>query len=80
MLSLCRQDIADELVECFDDIRKPYAQCMAMIVLGFKAGEKHIPWIIDKYKEFRRKYPDESYSDSVIYALDEIEDRVYEVK
>ena len=77
VLSLCEKDIADELVDCFDDIRSPYAQSMTMVVLGFKADEKHIPWMIEKYKEFKRKYPDETHSDSVIYALDEIEDRVY---
>ena len=80
VLSVCRQDIADELVAYFNDVRSPYAQSMILVVLGFKADEKHVPWIIEKYKELKRNYPDESYCDGAVYALSEIENRFYPIK
>ena len=77
VLSACSLDIGDELVECFDEIRSPYAQSVILVVLGFKADEKHIPWLIEKYSEFKRKYPDELYHDGAYYAISEIEERFY---
>ena len=77
VLSACGIDIADELVGYFDEVRDPYAQSMILLVLGFKAKEEHIPWMIEKHKEMKLKYPDETYCDSVIYALDDIEVRIY---
>ena len=77
VLSVCGMDIADELVGYFDEVRNPYAQSMILLVLGFKAKEEHIPWVIERHKEMKRKYPDETYCDSVIYALDDIEERIY---
>lgn len=79
VLSLCGKDIADELVNYFDDIRNPYAKCMALVVLGFKANNTLIPWLIEKHDELKRLYPDEEYHDGAYYALYEIEGRFYPV-
>lgn len=60
------------------DVRSPYAQSMILVALGFKADVRHIPWLIEKYKELKRLYPDEIYCDGAYYALEEIERRFYE--
>ena len=78
VLSLCDRDIAEELVAYFDEVRMPYAQCMILVVLGFKGKESHIPWIMEKYGELRRQFPNESYSDGAIMALEELEYRFYQ--
>jgi hypothetical protein len=75
ILSLCSIDIADEIFEYYDDMRSPYAQSMALIVLGFKADETYIPWLIEKHYELKRLYPDEDYHDGAYYAIYEIERR-----
>lgn len=77
VLAVCNKDVAEELIAYFDDVRNPYAQSMILVVLGFKADETHIPWLIEKYKEMKRQYPNESYYDGAYYALDEIEGRCY---
>ena len=70
---------AEELVCCFDDIRSPYAQSEVLVLLGYKADESLLPWLIDKYDEFKKRYPNESYCDGAYYALFEIENRFYPV-
>ena len=79
ILAKSKINVAEELIGYFDDMRSPYAQSMVMVVLGFKADESHIPWIIEKYNEFKRHYPTESYCDGAYYALCEIENRFYPV-
>lgn len=78
-LSLCGIDIADELVEYFDEVRSPYAQSMIFVILGFKAHERHIPWIIEKYYLIKKLYQDsgERYHEGAWCALEELEARFY---
>jgi hypothetical protein len=66
-----------ELVDCFDEIKNPYAQSEVMVLLGYKADTTLIPWLIEKHGEFKRRYPNESYCDGAYYALYEIENRFY---
>jgi len=77
VLTMCSVDIANDLIEYYDDVRNPYAQSMILLVLGFRADEAHIPWMIEKHNILKRMYPDETYSDSVIFALADMEDRFY---
>jgi len=79
VLSVSGMDIADELIGCFDDVRGSYARSMILVVLGYKANEAHIPWLIEKHKELKRQYPDESHCDGAYYALLEIEARLFPV-
>ena len=77
LLSICSMDIAEELIDHFNDFRSPYAQSVVLLTLGFKADEIHIPWLIDKYHHMKRLYPNETFSDGAYYALYEIETRLY---
>ena len=82
VLSACSKDISRELIGYFDDVRNPYAQSMILVALGFKADATCIPWLIEKHKELKRLYPNETYYDGAYYGLYEIEDRsnLYEKK
>jgi hypothetical protein len=77
VLSVCKKDIAGELIGYYNDVRSPYAQTMILIILGFKADETAIPWLIEQYHKMKRLYPNESYQDGAFYALDEIESRLF---
>jgi hypothetical protein len=68
---------ADELIACFEEIRSPYAQSEIIVLLGYIADESIIPWLIEKHSEFKKFYPNESYSDGAYYALFEIDNRFY---
>jgi len=75
VLAKSKKDISDELIQDFDSIRYPYAQSMLLVVLGYKADETHTAWFIDRYKELKRLYPDQSYCEGAYYALCEINHR-----
>ena len=77
ILTKSKKNVADELIGCFDDIRNPYAQSMILVMLGFKADEARIPWFIEKFKELKMRYPNESYCEGAYYALWEMESRFY---
>ena len=77
ILAVCKQDIAEDLVSIFDDVRSPYAQSLILVALGFKGGETLIPWLIKKYNLLKQLYPDESHCYGAYYALLEMEKRFY---
>lgn len=80
VLAICGKDISEELTGMYDQVRSPYARSMILVALGFKANEKSIPWLIKKYNELKRLYPDESYCYGAYYALYEMESRFYSDK
>ena len=76
-LARSTMDVSEEIIEYFDEMRSPYAQSMALVLLGFKADEKHIPWFIEKHNAFKKLYPCENYYQGAFYALAEMEGRFY---
>ena len=77
ILAVCKKDIADELVSIYDETRSPYAQSLLLVALGFKGGEKLVPWLIKKYNLLKQLYPNESHCYGAYYALFEMEKRFY---
>ena len=77
ILSKTSMDIADELIGYFDDVRDLYAKSMILVALGFLANETHISWLIEKYKELIKQYPDKSYCEGAYYALYEIDRKMH---
>jgi hypothetical protein len=77
VLAMSSHDVAEAMIDCFDDIRSPYAQSMTLVMLGFKADELRIPWFIEKYNELQSLYPTESHCEGAYYALSEMGNRFY---
>ena len=80
VLAICKKDIAEELIGCFDIVRNPYAQSLILIALGFKADVTQVPWLIEQYKALKHRYPKEKYHYCAHYAIYEIENRFYPEK
>ena len=76
ILGQSSHDIAGDIVDYFDDIRSPYAQSLALVLLGFKADESCISWLIEKYYALEKNYPNETYCEGAYFALCEIEHRL----
>ena len=73
-------NMADEIMGYFDDMRSPYAQSLALVVLGFKADENAIPWLISKYHQMKKRYPRDSHYLGAYYGLEEIAGRfIYDI-
>ena len=77
ILAVCDMDISEELIRVYEEVRSPFAKSMILVALGFKAGEKRIPWIMKRYKELRLSHPGEDYCYGAYYALLEMERRFY---
>lgn len=77
ILAKSEKNMTEELIENFDDTRNPYAQSMILVLLGFKADDSCIPWLIEQYEKLKKLYPNETFHDGAYYALDEIDSRFY---
>jgi hypothetical protein len=75
-LSLCQKDITDELVKLYNETYNPYTQSQLLIVLGFRAGEDLIPWMIEQYDMLKKRYPEETYCEGAYYGLVEMDNRL----
>ena len=76
---LCKSkfDVAETMIGYYDEMPNPHGQSMVLLLLGFKADECRIPWIISKYHELRRMHPRKSYHEGAWYGLTEMEERFY---
>ena len=59
----------EELFAAYHDIRNPYAQAMACLLLGEHDRKETIPFLLKEYKRFQAEYPDESYDQYPLLAL-----------
>ena len=76
-LATADTNVSEELIADFEQIRNPYAQAKILLMLGFTADEKHVPWFIDKYHVLKKSYPEERFHEGAYFGLDGIWDRFY---
>jgi|GEM_PF-1110010 len=78
VLAVCNMDITNDLVALYDDAHNPYAKSLILLAAGFKAPEKRIPWIVKKFNELKKDYPNDGYCYGAYYALFEMDLRFYD--
>lgn len=59
----------EQLWDMYHDIRSPYAQAAACLVLGLRGDEEIVPFLLKEYERLRQSYPGESYAQSPLLAL-----------
>lgn len=57
------------LRDMYADIRDPFAQACACLVIGIQGMEEEIPFLLQEYERFRQGYPDESFEQHPLLAL-----------
>lgn len=77
LLAKSKKDYSSVLKERYADIRSPYVQSLVCLILGFRGEEDTIPWMMDRYFELRKLYPDEKYDQGPLLALSELNFRFY---
>ena len=77
LLHRSKQDYSPLLREKYAEIRSPYVQSVVCLILGFRGGEEVIPWMLEKYFEMKRLYPDKTYDQGPLLALHELNCRFY---
>lgn len=76
-LAGCKSDYATILKHRYGEIRSPYVKSIACILLGFKADESLIPWMLEQFYELKKFYPGEKYDQGPLFGLHELFDRFY---
>jgi hypothetical protein len=77
LLIKSKKDYSQQLLERYAEFRSPYVQSLSCIILGFRGTEEIIPWMMDKFCEMRKIYPDETYDQGPLLALYELKARFY---
>ena len=77
LLARSEKDYSPLLKEQYAEIRSPYVQSLVCLILGFRGEVDTIPWMLDKFFEMKRLYPDETYDQGPLLALQELNCRFY---
>lgn len=74
-LGRSKQDHSSLLLERYTEFRSPYVQSLLCIILGIRGPEETIPWMMDRFYEMKKLYPDENYDQGPLLALYELKTR-----
>lgn len=77
LLGKSKQDYSSLLLERYAEFRSPYVQSLLCVILGIRGQEDIIPWMIDRFHEMKRRYPDQNYDQGPLLALHELKARFY---
>lgn len=68
-LAHAEQAYVDQLIEMYPEIRNPYAQSMACLVLGVQEREDTIELLLREYKRLKKDYPEKGYCQGPLLAI-----------
>ena len=60
---------ADWILENYDKIKNPYAQCMLCLVLGFRGDLTCEEFLLEQISYFRKNYPEERFDQGPLIAV-----------
>ena len=75
LLKRFRENPAPWLLEHYGEIRYPYARSSMCLVLGFRADESAVPFLIAQVEEMEKNWPKENYAQAPLLALYELKAR-----
>lgn len=56
----------------YSEIRSPYVQSLICLIIGFRGEEDTISWMMDRFFEMKKLYPNETYAEGPLIALHEL--------
>ncbi|KAB3536068.1 hypothetical protein F8154_04735 [Alkaliphilus pronyensis] len=77
ILARSNKNYSPLLKERYAEIRSPYTQSLVCLVIGFRGTEDTIPWMLDKFYEMKKTYPNDTYDQGPLLALHELKLRFY---
>lgn len=77
LLAWSEKDYSPLLLERYDEFRSPYVRSLLCLILGFRGKEDIIPWMLERFFEMKKYYPDETYDQGPLIALHELNARFY---
>ena len=77
LLAWSEKDYSPLLLERYAEFRSPYVRSLLCLILGFRGKENVIPWMLDRFFEMKKCYPNETYDQGPLLALHELSARFY---
>lgn len=77
ILAKSKKNYSPILMERYAEFRSPYVRSLLCLILGFRGEEDTIPWMMDRYFETKKRYPDDTYDQGPLIALSELNARFY---
>ena len=77
LLAWSEKDYSPLLLERYAEFRSPYVRSLVCLILGFRGKEDIISWMLDRFFEMKKQYPDETYDQGPLFALHELSARFY---
>lgn len=71
----CEENYSDWLLQNFDRIRSPYAQCLMCLVLGFRGDETVASFLKTQVSRFEKEFPEEEFAQGPLLALNQLQTR-----
>lgn len=69
ILAHAEQVYVDQLKTLYPEIRNPYAQSMACLVLGIQKQEDTLPLLLAEYQRLQKEFPEESLCQGPLLAI-----------
>lgn len=77
ILARAKGNYSEQIRSRYPDFRSSYVKSLICIYLGYKAPEDVIPWMMERFFEMKKLYPEETYNQGPLLALCELEARYY---
>lgn len=63
------------IIDNYGEVKSENMKSLLCMVIGVKGNPSDVPFLMDEARRFEREFPDESYSQGPVIALEHIEDR-----
>lgn len=77
ILAKSKQNYSKQLHLRYSQFRSPYVKSLVCLLLGSRACEDVIPWMMDRFFEFQKMHPDDTFDQGPLLALYELRERFY---
>jgi len=77
LLAKSRENYSNQLIERFAEIRSSYVRSLVCLVIGLRAGEEAVPWMMERYLEMKKVGTEDNCEQGPLLALCEFSERLY---
>ena len=72
-----KENYCNWIIDNYQEFKSEYLKSMICLVLGFRGDESMIPMMMEETERFEKCYPDESYEQAPLLAIQELAVRFY---
>jgi len=73
----CKTNVSDWITENYSHFKSECLKSMFCLILGFRCEKELIPFLISEAERFERYYPDETFDQGPVLAVQELAERFF---